>query len=59
MDIGASASELAGAVDHEARAIKHEPYQLALGRMGLAPGAGAHRDMRTQDDTSESQLIAR
>jgi hypothetical protein len=48
-----------GAIDDQARAIEGEPHQVALRRSGPAPSAGAHRYTRNQDDTSESQLMAR
>jgi hypothetical protein len=48
-----------GGVDDQAWTIEREPHELALRRDGPAAGAGAHGNMRNQDDTSESQLIAR
>lgn len=46
---------------HETWAEEGDPHERALGRDGPAPDAGALRDMptRTQEETSESQLIAR
>jgi len=61
MDIGASARQSAapGPVDHQAGAVEGDPDQLPLRRRHPATGAGAHRYMGIQDDTSDSQLIAR
>lgn len=46
-------------VDDQTRAIEREPNELALGSGLPATSAGAHGNVIAQDDTSESQLIAR
>jgi len=48
-----------GGIDDQTLAIEREPHELALWCGRPASCAGAHGNMGTQDDTSESQLIAR
>jgi hypothetical protein len=48
-----------GGIDDQAWAIEREPHELALRCGQPASSAGAHGYMGNQDDTSESQLIAR
>ena len=62
MDIGAAARTAAGTkidVDRQPGPGEHEPDELALRGDLATAGASAHRNVRSQDDTSESQLIAR
>lgn len=65
MDIGpatgeapATLTELA-TIHDQAGPIEGQPHELMLGRCGPAACAGSHRYTRSQDDTSESQLMAR
>lgn len=48
-----------GGIYHEMHTVQRQPNELTLWGGLPASSAGTHGDMRIQDDTSESQLIAR